>query len=720
MPKKIIVTSEAREEIARLYDGRSETIDVLVARHGLARHNVIRIAKDAGYVSDKNRKAWTDAEDAFIRDNWHWMSAEEVAQQLDRSVTSVTLRKKRIGIGRYSDDSALTIRDIEEATRLDHRQLHDFIERGWLKARQKARCNGAAPVTRIAVTELKRFLTDHPEAIDYANTKGYLRGLIEADTLPPAPRYKLVTCRSAAWTSGTRSTPIGPKVNHGDAQLAELPHEFSMKSCEDSGGTDFWVPTYEGNSNCPRCGCKVSRYSEKAVFRDDPPEEGETLDIIAAKIGLRWLDGAFRDTDGKAVTSDELLNYVFSTKRNASKAVRVFRKLLEKGLTVLGNAPIPEGRLLPSIFSFELRPLQAEAFGTFRDCGSMSLEYWPGFGKTYFGAYCMGVLSGTHALFVNTNTVRERWIDHFREYAPRVEVQKEWHPAHTRVRLFEANGTLRSTVRIFSYMTRHDFSNDKFVMAVFDESHSLPGNHAHRKALVNCEFRLGMSASPFREDGRSDLIGLLTGRSVGDDWSSAIRDGQLGKVPVRVLVVDDLEHKHATLEELLKEDRRTIVFSDSLADGADISQRNAIPFISSASENRMDIVRSHRTVCMSRVGDCGIDVPDLERCIEFSFHGGARAQSLQRFGRLLHSTVADHHFVLMTRLEHQRYEKRLRVLAEKGFDIKVEMAAKKTRRRRAPKPAAASPWACLIGSPPKAPPRGVPVRIVRQLDRRAA
>ena len=113
------------QQIAGEFDGTTKTIDRLLAKWrkvvpSLKRHNIATAARRGGYATSKERKAWTDAEDQFLRDNWHRLSGDEIAKHLGRTFTSVNLRHKRLGIGRY-DGQELTIRDLEDLTKLDHR-----------------------------------------------------------------------------------------------------------------------------------------------------------------------------------------------------------------------------------------------------------------------------------------------------------------------------------------------------------------------------------------------------------------------------------------------------------------------------------------------------------------------------------------------------------------------------------------------------------------------
>lgn len=81
------------------------------------------------------------------------------------------------------------------------------------------------------------------------------------------------------------------------------------------------------------------------------------------------------------------------------------------------------------------------------------------------------------------------------------------------------------------------------------------------------------------------------------------------------------------------------------------------------SENTISVV--------SRVADEGVSIEDLQRIIEVDFLYGSRAQSTQRTGRLMHSQKAEKHDIIMTFKEFESYGKRIYVLQEKGFHVKI-------------------------------------------------
>jgi hypothetical protein len=698
MTRPLILNPEQVADIARRYDGKRETIAALILEFGVERHNIHSAARRGGYKTKQVRIEWTPEKDQYLIDNWGKVPPHEIYAHLGipENSTSVFNKLKRIGHS-TRDNEDLTIHDIEHLTKLDHRLWHRFIDAGWLRSYSEYGRNGEVWSRRVKIEWISAFLRAHPDVLDYRNADKYTRGVLELNKLPDPPRYMLLTCRSDSWKDGVRQTPTGLKVHHGDYQLVDREHQFTMESCSIIGGTDVWATLYQTPS-CPRCGCKVSRFSEKAIFSETDPGQGDALNAIASKLGLTWCDGKFLAADGKPVSEEELLRYIFNTKRSAGKAFTTFRRLLEAGMSVAPANPVPTDRLLPNVLRYSLRDGQQNVFDSFLESGNVGVYWPPGIGKMYFLGQAFASLAGEHVLFVHTNTIRDQWIEFFKTQG-NVRVAYVKKPFHYRIDILDSTGAMRSVVRIFSYLTREQFDHLKFVVCGFDEAQFLPGNNASRLSMIKSEYRVGLSATPFREDGRADLIQMMTGLALGENWKVFKDAGQIPDIPVRVLIVADLEQKHRALARCLN-GHKTIIFSDSLEDGKRISAELRIPFIYSATKNRLQVLEEHQAVVMSRVGDCGIDTQDLEEVIEFNFHHGSRAQSLQRMGRLLHSRKPLRHTVLMTLKEFSLYHKRLSALEIKGFPIKIEMYKDQARRGRPKKPKSVNEWVKLLGVAP--------------------
>ena len=86
----------------------------------------------------------------------------------------------------------------------------------------------------------------------------------------------------------------------------------------------------------------------------------------------------------------------------------------------------------------------------------------------------------------------------------------------------------------------------------------------------------------------------------------------------------------------------------------------------------MEVFEQNRVVIGSRVADGGVSLEDLDRVIEYQFHGGSRRQELQRAGRLMHGSEVGEHIVQMTDQEYEKFSQRLYDLEGKGMDIRLE------------------------------------------------
>ena len=111
---KPVFTDKQIREIVRRYDGRSETITALVKKFRCARHNIRATALRHGYCSTRKRKSWSPREDAYIKENWGRISADQMCAALGRTYNSINLRRKRLGAWSTRDRTdSDCIRDLE-------------------------------------------------------------------------------------------------------------------------------------------------------------------------------------------------------------------------------------------------------------------------------------------------------------------------------------------------------------------------------------------------------------------------------------------------------------------------------------------------------------------------------------------------------------------------------------------------------------------------------
>ena len=296
----------------------------------------------------------------------------------------------------------------------------------------------------------------------------------------------------------------------------------------------------------------------------------------------------------------------------------------------------------------KLRDYQKLAYKKFLQTGAVGVFYPTGAGKSFIAMHCIETIKGRKALIVPTRTLADQWQYYIETYIP----------------------NFKNEITISTYQGFKDFDGD-YALMIFDEAQRLPANTFSRLSVVSTKYRLGLSASPHREDKRESYIFALTGFPIGLNWQEYMTKTKKSYFPVDVISVKYQSQKIKKVEELLQ-NKKTIIFCDSINLGKQISNKLKIPHVYGETNNRVQIIKDNLVTVVSRVGDLGISIDDLERIIEVDFLFGSRQQELQRLGRLMHSNKKDLlHYIIMTEQELQQHSKRLWALREKGFHVRI-------------------------------------------------
>lgn len=353
----------------------------------------------------------------------------------------------------------------------------------------------------------------------------------------------------------------------------------------------------------------------------------------------------------KEKIKERFKNHLSEFKENSAKIIRGHEFNLIVDMVESGTLPFkPRKVLLEDLrapqSSIKLREYQLPAYSKFLEVGAIGLFHPTGAGKSMVALSILDVLNGNKIIFVPSRSLVEQWHYYLETYCPHI----------------------KNEIEICTYQGyRQD--NKEYVLAIFDECHKLPANTFSRLALLNTKYRIGLSASPHREDGREAYIFALTGFPVGLNWQEYMKTQNKKYHPINVYITDK---KEAKVIELLNKNKKTFIFSDSLEIGERLSKKLGVPFIYGDTKDRLEIIRNSPVCVVSRVADMGISIKDLEHIIEVDFLYGSRQQELQRTGRLMHSEAENtKHDILMTNYELSSYGKRLWSLQEKGFQIKI-------------------------------------------------
>jgi DNA excision repair protein ERCC-3 len=333
-------------------------------------------------------------------------------------------------------------------------------------------------------------------------------------------------------------------------------------------------------------------------------------------------------------------------------------ELLKDGILPFRSNPVnPEDFYENERAKFELRDYQKDAWNVFLKYSHIGVFYPYAAGKSILGLYAVSKIKGLKLVVVPSLTLKEQWEKRIEEMI---------------------DGISRDEFIVVTYQsaTKEWVRRKEYSLIVFDEVHHLPANIYSLFSFVRRKYTIGLSGSPYREDGRSELIFALTGFPIGADWNYFWKKGIVKKPKIKVIIVKGHTEKIFELDKLLKEKSVTLVYCDSLHKGKELASRFKGEFIYSETKKRLNAIDKALDeigfVILSRVGDEGISLPTIQRVIEFDFLFGSRRQESQRVGRLFHATEQGEHYILMTADEFQNYKKRLYSLMEKGLELEME------------------------------------------------
>ena len=297
---------------------------------------------------------------------------------------------------------------------------------------------------------------------------------------------------------------------------------------------------------------------------------------------------------------------------------------------------------------------QKEAIDKFMQYGCLSVHYMTGGGKDVIATHLLDIIKVDDLpnLYVAPNlTILEQIKkDYFPAFAPRL------------LKELESGQLILST-----YQNYENLKDKEYGIVIFSENHTLPADTFSKLATLKIKYRLGASGSPYREDGRTELIWALSGPPIGMAWRDVMK--VLGKTyhDIYVHILPSLADKFKKAYELYDPEKRTLIFTWRLDIGRKVSDTLGIPFISGETKNRIEMIKANKSFVISSVGELGISIKDLERIIEIDFFKGSLREALQKTGRALHSEVFERQDILFTEEEYYKFGKRLHSLEEKGL-----------------------------------------------------
>jgi DNA excision repair protein ERCC-3 len=379
----------------------------------------------------------------------------------------------------------------------------------------------------------------------------------------------------------------------------------------------------------------------------------------------------------------------------------VKRVLYEAGYPVVDDRDLESGDPLDVELTADLREYQREWVDRFVEKKSGVLVAPPGAGKTVTAIGVLSAVAGETLVLVPSRELAAQWREELLAHTTLSPADiGEYHGGAKEVR----------PVTIATYQTagmdRHRslFDSREWGLVVYDEVHHIPSPIHRRSADLQSKHRLGLSATPVREDDREREIFTLVGPPLGTDWSALFEAGFVQEPEVEIRYVpwaDDLDAneyasadgrerhqvaasnpaKAAEVRHLLDQHpgERALVFVDWLDQGRSLADELDAPFVSGETPHRererhFSALREgdERVLVVSRVGDEGIDLPNAGLAIVASGLGGSRRQGAQRAGRTMRPAGSALVYVLATRgtVEEEFARRQMRHLAEKGVHVR--------------------------------------------------
>ncbi len=379
------------------------------------------------------------------------------------------------------------------------------------------------------------------------------------------------------------------------------------------------------------------------------------------------------------------------------------RQLYEAGYPVRDDRTFDDGDALEVSLALDLRDYQRDWVDRFTEQGAGVLVGPPGSGKTVAAMGIMERVGGETLVLVPSRELAGQW---------REELLAKTSLSPGEVGEYHGGTKEMAPVTIATYQTagmdRHRklFDARRWGLIVYDEVQHVPAPIARRSADLQSKRRLGLSASPRREDDKEKEIFTLVGPPIGTDWTALFEAGYVARPEVELRYVPwepeaRDEYAAATgharrqaaatnpakvraVRELLDaHDGKALVFVDYLDQGEAIAEALDVPFVSGETRHARraalfgELKRGERDLLVvSRVADEGIDLPDVETAVVASGLGGSRRQGTQRAGRTMRPMGKARMYVLATRgtEEEEFARQRTRHLASKGIRVRESEA----------------------------------------------
>ena len=247
----------------------------------------------------------------------------------------------------------------------------------------------------------------------------------------------------------------------------------------------------------------------------------------------------------------------------------------------------------------------------------------------------------------------------------------------------------------------------KWGFIIYDEVHMLPAPVFRITAELQSVYRLGLTATLIREDGREDEVFSLVGPKRFDSpWSELAQKGYIAEAychEIRVPLMEEDEVKYALagkrekyriastnsrkldiVAELVKKhsEDSILIIGQYIEQLEEIKKRFSWPIVTGKTSNKVrdEIYQKFRNkeirvLIVSKVANFAIDLPDCSVAIQVSGTFGSRQEEAQRLGRILRPKERSSHFytIITEYSEEEEFAmNRQKFLSEQGYSYTLE------------------------------------------------
>ncbi len=394
-------------------------------------------------------------------------------------------------------------------------------------------------------------------------------------------------------------------------------------------------------------------------------------------------------------------------------------KMVKMGFPVDDRIPLKKGGELSFDLkdTVEVRDYQKDSVDAFLSSGGYGTIVLPcGSGKTIVGIEtAVRLKTNTLILCPNVSSVHQ-WI---RELLDKTTLTED--------QIGEYSGEKKTikpvtvcTYQVLTYRTKNEkaeemdpvyphfslFSDNNWGLVIYDEVHMLPAPVFRITAELQSIYRLGLTATLIREDGREDEVFSLVGPKRYDTpWAELTQKGYIAKAychEVRIPLPHTLELEYAlatkkdkyriasqnplkikVAQEILKnhQGESIIIIGQYLEQLQVFKEHFGYPMITGSTSNKKrdelyDKFRrgEEKVMIVSKVANFAVDLPDASVAIEISGSFGSRQEEAQRLGRILRPKARDSHFYTIVTEYSQEEEfasNRQKFLSEQGYSYSI-------------------------------------------------